>query len=138
MGSLDVYYMLEHDKNPVVVSTAEEVDALIYRVRAESPPTAPILMEVHLSGDPYSQGMDVGISDDHGVIRYSGRAWPEGVISTGENTADHTERPYFYMGSWREFPTSAEVPLDLIREAVKEFLTTDGARSTCIQWQPGP
>lgn len=137
MGPLDVYY-LSTQEYPVVVSTVEEVDALIDRVRAESPPAAPILMDVHLSGDPYSQGLDVGISTDCGVIRYSGREWPEGVVSTGEHAADQTERPYFYMGHWREFTASAEVPLDVIKQAVKEFLMTDGARPTCIRWQPDP
>lgn len=138
MGSLDVYYMFEHDENPVAVSTTGGVDELISHVRTESPDAAPILMEVHLSGGPYSQGLEIGISNDHGVIRYSGREWPEGVISAGENTTDHTERSYFYMGSWRGFPASAEIPLCLIREAVKEFLTTDGARPTCVQWQAEP
>jgi hypothetical protein len=137
VGSLDVYYLPEQD-SPIVVSTMEEVDALIDRVRAESPSAAPILMDVHLSGNPAPQGLDVGISTDCGVIRYSGRDWPRGVMSTGEKRTDQTERPYFYMGHWRKFTASAEIPLDVIREAVKEFLVTDGARPTCVQWQPYP
>jgi hypothetical protein len=138
VGSLDVYYLREHGKNPMVVSTVEEVDALIDRVRAESPPAAPILMYVHLSGEPAAQGLDVGISSDCGIIRYAGREWPEGVLSTGENPDDHTERPYCYMDNWTGLPAGAEVSLDVIRQAVKEFLATDGARPTCVRWQPNP
>lgn len=136
MGSLDVYYLFEHDERPVVVTTADEVDALIDRVRSESPQQAPILMDVHLSGDPYSQGLDVGVSDDRGVVRYSGRDWPRGTVSTSGKISDGEERPYFYMGHCREFPANAEVSLNLIRAAVKEFLATGGARPTCIHWQP--
>ncbi|MBB4968139.1 Imm1 family immunity protein [Saccharothrix violaceirubra] len=67
MGSLDVHYLYEHGDTPGTVSTVDEVDALIDRVRAESPPAAPILMEVHRSGDPYAQGLDVGIEVDRGA-----------------------------------------------------------------------
>lgn len=136
MGSLDVYYLFEHDENPVVVTTADEVDALIDRVRSESPPEAPILMDVHLSGDPYAQGLDVGVSGDRGVVRYSGRDWPRGVFGvTEEECCDGEERSYFYMGHCRGFPASSEIPLDLVRAAVKEFMEVDGARPKCIRWQ---
>jgi hypothetical protein len=133
-----VYYLFEHDDSPVVITTAEEVDTLIDRVRAESPGQAPILMDVHMSGDPYSQGMDVGVSNDRGVIRYSGRDWPGGVVSTGNGSANGAELSYFYMGHWRGLPANSEIPLDLVRKAMKEFMTTDGARPTSLRWQPEP
>lgn len=94
-----------------------------------------MLMDVHLSGDPYAQGLDVGVSDGHGVVRYSGRDWPSGVVSVGDGEpSDGAERSYFYMGHWRSFPANSEVPLDLVRAAVKEFMATDGARPECIRW----
>lgn len=136
MGSPDVYYLFEHDESPIVVTTAEEVDALITRVRADSPPQAPILMDVHLSGDPYAQGLDVGISDDRGVVRYSGRDWPHGVVSTNDREpSDGEEQSYFYMGHWRGFPANSEIALDVVRAAVKEFLATGGARPESIRRQ---
>jgi immunity protein Imm1 of predicted polymorphic toxin system len=136
VGSLAVYYLFEHDESPVVAARAADVDALIDRVRSESPKEAPILMDVHLSGDPCAQGLDVGVSGDRGVVRYSGREWPRGVVSTGDETSDGEERSYFYMGHWRGFPASSEISLDLVRAAVKEFMATDGARPTCVRWQP--
>ncbi|MCP2260675.1 Immunity protein Imm1 [Streptoalloteichus tenebrarius] len=138
MGSLDVYYLFEHDESPVVVATAEDVDALIDRVRSESPREAPILMDVHLSGDPYTQGLDVGVSDGRGVVRYAGRDWPRGVVSVNEQSSGDEEVAYFYMGHWRGFPANAEIPLELVRAAVKEFMESGGARPTCIRWQPEP
>jgi len=135
MGALDVYYLYEHGDTPVTVSTMDELDALIDHVCAESPPAAPILMDVHLSGDPYAQGLDIGIVVDHGVIRHSGREWPRGVVSAGEGSADGEPRSYYYMGHGREFPANSAVPIDVIRQAVKEFMESNGARPTCIRWQ---
>ncbi|MFB9905614.1 Imm1 family immunity protein [Allokutzneria oryzae] len=136
MAALDVYYARGHGDNPITVSTPDEVDALIDRVRAESPETAPILMEVHISGDPYTQGLDVGINGDRGVLRYSGRDWPEGVYSTGDGLAEGKPLAYFYMDTCTEFPPNAEVPVDTVRQAVRDFLATDGDRPSGIVWQP--
>jgi hypothetical protein len=135
VAALDVYYRRDHGAAPTTVSTSDEVTELIDRVRAESPESAPILMELHLSGDPYTQGLDVGINGDCGVLRYSGRDWPEGVYSAG--SAGRKPVAYFYMDTWTEFPANAEVPLTIVRQAVQQFLATDGARPTCVEWQAG-
>lgn len=135
MAALDVYYARGHGQHPVTISTADDVDALVDRVCAESPERAPILMEVHISGDPYSQGLDVGVDGDRGALRYSGRDWPEGIYSTGDGPVDGEPLRYFYMDSDTEFPPNANVPLATVREAIREFLATDGARPTCVEWQ---
>lgn len=135
MAALDVYYARGHGEHPVTVATADDVDALIDRVRAESPAHAPILMEVHIAGDPYGQGLDVGIGEDRGALRYSGRDWPEGVYSIGDGPADAEPSQYFYMDTDTEFPPNADIPLATVRQAVREFLATDGARPTCVEWQ---
>lgn len=135
MAALDVYYARGHGDAPVTVATTDDVDALLDRVRAESPEHAPILMEVHISGDPYSQGLDVGVNGDRGVLRYSGRDWPEGVYSTGDGPAQGEPLRYFYMDTDTEFPPNSDVPLTTVRQAVREFLTTNGARPTCVEWQ---
>ncbi|CRK56026.1 hypothetical protein [Alloactinosynnema sp. L-07] len=135
MGSLDVYYLPEHDESPVMVATEDEVDAFIDKVVAQSPMAAPILMDLHLSGDPYAQGLDVGVVAERGLIRYAGRDWPLGVVSTGEASAGGNPVPYFYMGHWREFPSNAEISLATIKAAIKEFMSTNGVRPICVQWQ---
>lgn len=136
MGSLDAYYLHEHENAPITLTTPDDIDALIERVRAESPQAAPILMDVHLSGDPFSQGLDIGVRSNCGIVRYSGDKWPRGVISIGEQSELEEEVAYFYMGNWRGFPSNSEVPLNMVRQALKEFMETDGKRPECIQWQP--
>ncbi|WP_312865994.1 Imm1 family immunity protein [Saccharothrix violaceirubra] len=133
-----MYCLYEHGDTPVTVSTVDEADALIGLVRVESPSAAPVLLDVHLSGDPYAQGSDVGITVDRGVIRYSGPEWPHGVVSAGNASTDGEPRSYFYMGHGREFPANSEVPIDVVRQAVKEFMESSGARPTCVRWQDAP
>jgi hypothetical protein len=41
---------------------------------------------------------------------------------------------YCIVGNPTEFPAYAEVPLELVRHAAKEFLLTAGQRPTCVQW----
>lgn len=136
MAALDVCYARGHGDTPVTITTPDEVDALIERVRAESPKHAPILMEVHLSGDPYAQGLDVGIKGDRGLLRYSGRDWPEGVYSAGDGPAEGEPLVYFYLDTYTEFPPNAEVSLVAVRQAVRDFLATNGARPAGVKWQP--
>ncbi|MET8824951.1 Imm1 family immunity protein [Streptomyces sp. NPDC004610] len=42
---------------------------------------------------------------------------------------------YFIVGEGNEFPDRSEVPIALVRQAVKEFLASGGQRPTCVQWQ---
>ncbi|WP_353962457.1 Imm1 family immunity protein [Streptomyces sp. NBC_01221] len=53
--------------------------------------------------------------------------------------AGHTPGPwevtYFVAENPTEFPATAEIPLALVRQAAKEFLSSGGRRPTCTQWQ---
>ncbi|MEV5754954.1 Imm1 family immunity protein [Actinoallomurus sp. NPDC052308] len=140
MTSLDIWYRGQNE--PVTAASADDVDALIERIRTGLPTGRRIIMDVHLTGDPWSQGLDVGIradpAGDVGVLRYSGREWRDGVYSTsqhGPSPAVGDEGKLWYDDS--PFPADAELPIDTIREAVREFMTTGGARPQCITWQPG-
>jgi hypothetical protein len=135
VAALVAYYARGHGADPLTVATVDGVDELLARVRAESPERAPILMEVHIAGDPYTQGLDVGVNGDRGVLRYSGRDWPEGIYSRGRGTAEGEPLRYFYMDTETEFPANAEITLDTIRQAIREFLTSDGARPNCVEWR---
>ncbi|MGH3861811.1 Imm1 family immunity protein [Actinokineospora sp.] len=129
-----MHYDRAHASSPIRVDTEPQIDDLIDRLRVESPAQAPLLMQVVLAVDPYTQGLDVGIKRDRGVLRYSGREWFEGVYSVGELPAEEPPT-YFFMDTDTEFPANSELSIDIIRMAVKEFMETDGARPTCLDWQ---
>jgi hypothetical protein len=42
---------------------------------------------------------------------------------------------YYITGHPAEFPDRSEIPVDLARQAVKEFLVSGGQRPECVQWQ---
>lgn len=53
---------------------------------------------------------------------------------------DPDDRPEFpdhemAIGTGHDFPADAEVPLDTVREAMWELLTTGGRRPGCVTWQ---
>ena len=136
MGSLDVYYAPEHGERPVKVETPEQVDALIDRLRAESSDDVPILMQLYVSDDIHGQELSAGVRGNRGVLRYAGRDWFEGVYSVGGAPVCDDAVLYFYMGNDTEFPSDAEIDLDAVRNGVKEYLATDGARPHGVVWRP--
>ncbi|MFD5570274.1 Imm1 family immunity protein [Streptomyces cadmiisoli] len=72
------------------------------------------------------KGLQVGVlsfMDESGNLVSLGHADGRGSVS------------YFLGGDKLEFPNRSEVPIVLVRQAVKEFLTFGGQRPTCIQWQ---
>ena len=42
---------------------------------------------------------------------------------------------YYYTGSDREFPADSELPIEVLRQAVKEFLDSGGERPNSPTWQ---
>ncbi|MGW6362107.1 Imm1 family immunity protein [Streptomyces sp. NPDC055092] len=45
------------------------------------------------------------------------------------------EVSYSIMGNVTEFPERSEIPISLVRQAVREFLLSSGRRPACIEWQ---
>ncbi|WP_415952084.1 Imm1 family immunity protein [Streptomyces sp. KLOTTS4A1] len=42
---------------------------------------------------------------------------------------------YFAVGNPTDFPGRSEISIRLVRDAVKEFLSSGGARPTCVRWK---
>ncbi|WP_437104705.1 Imm1 family immunity protein [Streptomyces sp. enrichment culture] len=59
----------------------------------------------------------------------------EKVMVSFDPLAGRPEVCYSIMGSATEFPSCPEIPISLVRQAVKEFLLSGGRQSTCIEWQ---
>ncbi|MFI7059853.1 Imm1 family immunity protein [Kribbella sp. NPDC050124] len=136
--SAKAYFKHGHGDDPVSLSNAEDVDRLIEDLLAESweNSVAAIYVNDRLNqaGVPDHELL-VAVDYDTrttGSLRYMG---DDGVyFSQGK---DHNSDPalYYYMGSDREFPRAATLPLADVRTAVKEFLAGGGKRPSAIEWR---
>jgi hypothetical protein len=59
----------------------------------------------------------------------------EGNVVTLGSPEGRGEVSYFIVGNATEFPDRSEIPIDLVRRAVKEFMVSGGQRPMCVQWQ---
>ena len=67
-----------------------------------------------------------------GAVRYAGE---EGEwFSKGDRVNPDGVR-YLYYGTAQEFPADSEVPLDLVRQALRELLSSEGKRPESVTWQ---
>ncbi|KOV79882.1 hypothetical protein ADL03_35620 [Nocardia sp. NRRL S-836] len=67
-----------------------------------------------------------------GAVRYAGDdgEW----FSKGEKINPDGVR-FTYYGTAHEYPADSEVPLDVVRQALRELLANEGKRPECVTWQ---
>ena len=58
-----------------------------------------------------------------------------GNIFTVGGPGSDMEMNYYLAGHRMEYPENIEIPVALVREAVKEFLRTGGSIPTCVEWK---
>ncbi|GAA1287780.1 hypothetical protein Psi02_70310 [Planotetraspora silvatica] len=133
----EAYYRKEHAEKRPVLSTPEEVDTLIDSLLAG--PAFHNMAELHSldrallpSGFPDHELL-VGVDRklQVGVLEFM----DDGNVVTLGSSEGRGEVSYFIVGNPTEFPDRSEIPIDLVRRAVKEFLVSGGQRPTCVQWQ---
>lgn len=137
--SAEAYYDQEHGEHPVIVRTAEDVDALVDAVAAADFSTS--LVNLYITERPRNAAgvpdheLGVGVDAERavGALSYLG---PGGTwYSLGMPTDLPDGVCFFYLGNDTPFPSDSEIPLTLLRRAVKEFLASGGDRPTCVGWQ---
>jgi len=132
---LEIYYEREQGGKPIFVSSEPEIDGLLDRVRAAYENDVPVLMEVTISGSVDMNHMLVGVSGERGVIFYSGpgalTSWSLNKELDGSGVLT-----YYYFYTNTDFPSNAEVSLELVKRAVCEFLDSGGQRPESVAWQP--
>jgi hypothetical protein len=134
---VQAYYRNEHGDNPVLLCGPSDVEALIDTLLASRP--SENLAALHSLERPL---MPAGVPDHELLVGASGDRMV-GVLGFMDDgnfvSLDSSEREgsvfYSIMGNATEFPASSEVSLTLVRQAVKEFLSSGGQRPSCIQWQ---
>ncbi|MGZ3142452.1 Imm1 family immunity protein [Lentzea chajnantorensis] len=67
-----------------------------------------------------------------GAVRYAGDDG-EWFSKGGKVNPDGVR--FLYYGTAHEYPADSEVPLDLVRQALRELLANEGKRPECVTWQ---
>ncbi|MEU9032687.1 Imm1 family immunity protein [Streptomyces sp. NPDC048383] len=133
-------YRKEHGDNPVLLYTPEDVDGVIDAL-LDAPAGVIVqnLAQIHsLERDLLPSGFP-----DHELMVGVDKNLQVGLISFAddENYAtlgNEDSRPgpvYFITGHDTYFPDNSEIPIHLVRQAVKEFVASGGQRPNCVQWQ---
>ncbi|MFD0034090.1 Imm1 family immunity protein [Streptomyces sp. NPDC127172] len=134
---VEACYRSEHGDAPVELRSPEDVDKLIDELLAsDCSENMAVLhsMERPLlpSGFPDHELM-VGANGDLqvGVLSFMDDG---NFVSLGP-VDGRGEVSYCTIGHMTEFPERSEIPISLVRQAVKEFLSSAGKRPACVEWQ---
>ncbi|MFG3229570.1 Imm1 family immunity protein [Kitasatospora sp. NPDC048194] len=95
----------------------------------------------------YSQDREVTPSGfpDHQLMVCASKTLGLGLVSymdaNGNFTSvgspeTRTKPTYHFVSNMTQFADHSEIPIVLVRQAVKEFFTSGGRRPTCLEWQP--
>nr|WP_184288507.1 Imm1 family immunity protein [Nocardiopsis algeriensis] len=143
----EVRHRRKNGDRPDLIYSPKDVDALIDSM-LENPITSyenfrviENLAQVHSldrdlipsSGYPDHELL-VGVNVDSrvGIVSFmdaDGNFAPRGSAEGRSNVV------YYAQGEPTEFPDNSEISIDLVRQAVKEFVFSGGERPSCIQWQ---
>ncbi|MFI9387759.1 Imm1 family immunity protein [Kutzneria sp. NPDC052558] len=135
---IKAYYRKENIDVRPMLTTPEDVDQLIDTLLAD--PDGCSMAELHSLDRPL---LPSGFPDHELLVGADGNL-KVGVLefmdATGNsvtlgNSEGRGEISYYIGNTATEFPARSEVPVELVRQAVKEFLTSGGQRPTCIEWQ---
>jgi len=119
------------ERPEVAIGTVEELDRLLDRIQQENIPS-PVLVTVELqsSGDSLS----IGLGRNESVLNFvSGSGNPPYWSSVGEHEEDEAVG-FNFMGELSEIPLRHLIPLDLARQALRDFVRT-GKLSQIVKWE---
>ncbi|WP_289929339.1 Imm1 family immunity protein [Streptomyces sp. S.PB5] len=133
----EAFYRDEHAKDRKILRTADDVDNMIDDLLSgpEFENTAKLcsLARPELAGFPDHE-FTVGISRSRNLGIVSIRDENGNADSIGDSTLEG-EVAYFFVQHRRDYPAYAEVPISVVRQAVKEFVLSGGQRPTCVEWR---
>ncbi|ACU39799.1 Imm1 family immunity protein [Actinosynnema mirum] len=122
----------DESDEPAIVGTPEELDRVLdvavgWGWRA--------IVELFVVGSPKRAIFGVGVHGRAGVgmLCYSDA---RGKWRTLGGEAVTGQILYCYMNADTEFTADCEIPLDLVRQAAHEYMSSGGARPTVVDWQP--
>ncbi|MFF9634756.1 Imm1 family immunity protein [Streptomyces bacillaris] len=141
MRGIAAVYRREHNENPRILATPEDVDEMI-DVLLESDITECAVQMYSLDRPRLSSGIFdhsfiVGVRKDRGagvVSSADGSCEEANVVSVGNSELGRGPVYYCQNGSSFDFPLFSEIPIEKVRAVVKEFVASGGKRPECIDW----
>ncbi|MFB7618902.1 Imm1 family immunity protein [Kitasatospora sp. NPDC056181] len=135
---IEARYRPEHGRKPVLISTVEELDSLVDELLTGPPDSNAAILH---SMD--RERLPTGVPDHYlwvGVDRDVNLGFVTFVDEGGNFTSlgspeTRTAPVYCIAGQSTECTDHSEIPIEFVRQAVKEFLTSGGKRPACIEWQ---
>ncbi|MFC9688183.1 Imm1 family immunity protein [Kribbella sp. NPDC056951] len=140
--SAEAYFQNEE---PTIVTSADGVDELIDALLDAGPQRSVAVLAVR--GRPTSE---LGLPDHEfeiavdsrrqvGGLRYAGSHSDESGVWYAVGAQSGPDRLiYAHVGDESPFPADSELPIDVVRAAVKEFLSGGGERPSSVDWQQWP
>jgi hypothetical protein len=130
---------------PTIVTSADEIDELIdalISAGSQQSVAALAVRERPLSelGLPdHEFEIAVNVDGKVGGLRYAGR---NGDESGTWYAVGSQRRPdplmYAHVGNESLFPSDSELPIDVVRDAAREFLASGGERPSSVDWREWP
>ncbi len=133
-------YVLEasykHGAGVRLLRTDDDVDGFLAELLDAGPDyqSATIYAVDEAADEDPTHELVIGVDQatELGAVRYAG---DEGEwFSRGDRVNPDGVR-YLYYGTAHDFPADSEVPLDLVRTALRELLANEGKRPESVQWQ---
>jgi immunity protein Imm1 of predicted polymorphic toxin system len=135
---VEAFYRSAQGSDPALLSSPEELDAMIDELLSgpvhENMAALYSLDRPKLPSGAADHQLLVGVDRERGIGLVGFMDADGNVITVGPPDG-RDEVVYYSCGEITEFPGPSEVPVDLVRQAAREFLASGGQRPTCVQWQ---
>ncbi|MGH8792704.1 MAG: Imm1 family immunity protein [Stackebrandtia sp.] len=133
MTTVRMWYEPGHGDQGLTATTEDELRAALDAFITDEHYLS-IMQMVITDSDGHDVLMELAAAskDEQGALRYSSSAhvW----FSQGEPT-DYEVMEFAYYRTPHSFPTDSLIPIEEVRQAAAEFLTSGGQRPTCVRWQ---
>ncbi|MFF1788054.1 Imm1 family immunity protein [Kitasatospora sp. NPDC058243] len=137
----EVRYRSGHSENPPIVTTMDGLDVVVDDLLAGGDSYCTMAEVYSLDRELMPSGFP-----DHHFIVCVNRDLEMGLVSYADERGNVTSvgspgtrvEPFYHMvGHMTTFADHSEIPIPLVRQALKEFFTSGGQRPECIEWQSG-
>lgn len=139
-NALEAWHLMGRGNDPHVIGDVEGVDELIDALLV-SPPSFSMAQVFSLARERLPSGfpdheMFVCVNPEHsvGLIAFADGA--VGNVVTDSQSSSRGSVAYHLAGNQRLFPRESEISIDLVRRALKEFLSSGGQVPKCVSWKP--